>query len=311
MADRLKYVFFFLVLTGCFAELKSQGIAAIQIEGAVKICKSQEATNKAKSLQYGPVYADQKIILSGKNPKVRLAKNTGEMCEIVAPGTHYVSNLVFNKPSNNSFIGQLADYFVSFFESKSSSESKESYKNSIYAISRGDLAAPVLDFPFSGKLPSDFNTLEFSWSSNCDSCWYNLNIYEFETQTKVFSILTLKKQIKIQQFLNYVKPGKKYYWRVEIPGKHLEFANKSFEISSKNDYYNQLKSLEDKLKNEKMNLQLIPKTMYFQQELVNLGLINYAVLYGKTQQQNNPNNKQLKQLTDAFYYSELKNQIGQ
>ncbi|HRG68458.1 MAG: hypothetical protein JNL65_06365 [Saprospiraceae bacterium] len=288
----------------------SQGIAAIQIEGPVKICKTQESSNKAKNLQYGPVYADQKIILTGKNARVKLVKNSGEICELVTPGTHYISSLSFTKPSENSFLGQLADYFVSFFESNQSSESKESYKNSIYAISRGELAAPVLDFPMKGILPSDFNSMEFSWSHSCDSCWYNLTIYELDTKVKVFSMLTLKKQFKIQQFLNYVKPGKKYYWKVEIPGTNLEFEAKRFEIAAKGDYYNQLKSIENKLKSQQLNLQLVPKTLFIQEELQQLELTNYAILYGKAQQINNPNNKQLKQLTEAFYYSQLKNNIG-
>lgn len=305
-----KYLVLVCICLISFSTGFSQGIAAIQIEGPVKICKSQEPANKAKNLQYGPVYADQKLIISGKNARVKLVKNSGEVCEVVAPGTHYISSLTFNKPSENSFLGQLANYFISFFESNESSESKESYKNSIYAISRGELASPVLDFPMTGKLPSDFNSMEFSWSHSCDSCWYNLTIYELETKVKVFSMLTLKKQFKVQQFLNYVKPGKKYFWKVEIPGSNLEFEAKRFEVSVKNDYYNQIKSIDNKLKSHQLSLQLVPKTLFIQEELLQLDLINYAVLYGKTQQINNPNNKQLKQLTDAFYYSQLKNNIG-
>ena len=57
-------------------------------------------------------------------------------------------------------------------------------------------------------------------------------------------------------------------------------------------------------------MQLVPKTLFIQEELQQLELTNYAILYGKAQQINNPNNKQLKQLTEAFYYSQLKNNIG-
>ncbi|MFZ1298861.1 MAG: hypothetical protein WAT16_12510, partial [Saprospiraceae bacterium] len=83
-----------------------------------------------------------------------------------------------------------------------------------------------------------------------------------------------------------------------------------FEISDKSDYYNQIKAIDTKLKSQQLSLQLVPKTLFIQEELAQLDLINYAVLYGKAQQINNPNNKQLKQLTDAFYYSQLKNNIG-
>lgn len=294
----------------CFYTLQvyGQDIMAVHIEGQVKICNHGDDEAKAQSLHFGPVTQNQKLIL-GQNAKVRFIRKSGEHCEIAKAGVYNISSLNFLKTSESSFITKLGGFIKSFLEAKHSSESKESYKNTVHAISRGDYTLPILNFPFAGMIPAELPSLEFKWTHICDTCFYELDIYEMATKNKLFSTKTGQKSFKLDNPLSILIPGNEYYWTVRVKEVKEDVNATTFQLAQPNAYTSLVDELTQQIINAQGSLQNLPKTIYIMKSLEEMGFVNYALIYGMEQLKQNQGDEMLYIFLDAYYDSLLKQQL--
>lgn len=280
----------------------SQNISVIHIQGDVKIMGFNEPPQKAKNLIYGPIVNGQKVIVSN-NSRVRFLRTKNEICDITKAGIYDIKNLSFINLETNSIFSKFCDYFHSFFINHSSSESKESYKNNIYAISRGGVSPPSLDFPLPGILPIDAGTITFTWTNPCDTCHYIFSIYDFENKKEVVKIETNEKQFELKDPQKFLYFGKKYYWNVKIKNQILEYNSNSFTIAKTGDYEQKIQAIKTGLENDDaIWMDEIPKTIYIMGNLQEQKLNNYALIYAMKQAENSI---QIKDISDRFLYDQL------
>lgn len=298
----------FMILLCSVMMVYSQDIMAVHIEGQVKICNHGDDETKARSLGFGPVAQNQKLIL-GQNAKVRFIRKTGEHCEVTKAGIYNISSLNFLKSSESSFITKLGGFIKSFLEAKHSSESKESYKNTVHAISRGDRILPLLNFPFAGMIPAELAYLDFKWTHLCDTCEYILDIYELASKSILYSAKTQQKSFKLENPLKYLVPGNEYFWTVKLSGVKEDVHATTFQLANPNEYPMLVEELTQQLNQTSMNLQNLPRTIYIMKSLEEMGFENYAILYGLEQLEKNQDDTLLHQFLDAYYDTLLKRQL--
>ena len=132
--------------------LSAQGITVIGLEGEVYIMHMDGNKKQYAQLVYGPMKHAEMIVLKDDS-MIKLVNEKKEVCTIDQPGDYIISNLKFEITEDQSTFGKFYDYFHSFFSSHESTESKKNYKNTVYAISRGSMVSPSLDFPIEGIVP--------------------------------------------------------------------------------------------------------------------------------------------------------------
>lgn len=281
---------------------------AVHIEGQVRICNHGDDETKARTLNFGPVTTNQRLIL-GQNAKVRFIRKSGEHCELTKAGVYNISSLNFLKTSESSFMNKLGGFIKSFLEAKHSSESKESYKNTVHAISRGDQVLPILNFPFAGLLPAELSSIDFKWTHLCDTCVYELDVYEMSGKTKVFSAKTKEKEFKFKTPLNYLQTGGAYYWTVRVVDSKVDVNAMTFQMAAMNEYQMLVDELLQQVQSSHMRLQNLPKTIYVMKSLEEMGFENYAMIYGMKELEANPNDEMLEVFIVSYYESLLKRQL--
>ncbi|MBK9962789.1 MAG: hypothetical protein IPP06_16150 [Saprospiraceae bacterium] len=290
--------------------VKGQELAAVYIQGNVKVCKQSENSNLAKMLVHGPVFLDQKLILA-QNAKVKLLKSSGEVCEISAQGTYLVNSLKFVALPESSIFSRLGDYFLSFFTTHTSSESKENYNNTVLAFSRGEDAAPILNFPMSGLLSADLSNIDFKWTHSCDSCNFILQIYDFDSKALVFQSYVNSVNYTLVSPLKYLTPGKKYFWNIQLDKSVVKSNSSSFTVSKKGDFNLKISEIDNALSKETLKLQSLPRTLMVMSNLQENQQINYAFQYAKLSKAKQPKDKLLAEYLDKIYFEELKKRLQQ
>jgi hypothetical protein len=289
---------------GTTKTLFSQNIATIHIYGDVKIFGLTEPVAKAKPLVYGPVAPDKKIKLA-PNAKVKFLKSNNELCYLDKAGEYILKNQHFIPLESNSIFSKFCDYFHNFFINHSSSESKNTYKNNIYAISRGDLGAPSLDFPLSGMMPADIGPITFSWTHASDTSTFEFGIFEFDSKQPVHTISTKQKKYVLANPDRLLQAGKKYFWNVKINSVAVEYQSNSFTVAKLGDFDQRIQAIKSTLDNDdSVWMDEIPKTIYIMSQLQEQKLNNFAVLYGWRQAASDPTD-QLSNFCDRFLYDQL------
>ncbi len=307
----LRFFFFSIVFSTVFCGfLGAQSVAAVFIQGNVKVCKQNENVNMAKSLVHGPVLSDQKLIVA-QNSKVKLLKSNGEVCEISNAGTYSVNSLKFIAVPESSIFSRLGDYFLSFFTTHTSSESKENYNNTVLAFSRGEDAAPLLNFPMSGLLSADLYNIDFKWTHSCDSCNFILQIYDFDSKALVFQSYVNSVNYTLVSPLKYLTPGKKYFWNIQLDKSVIKSNSSSFTVSKKGDFNLKISEIDNALSKETLKLQSLPRTLMVMSNLQENQQINYAFQYAKLSKAKQPKDKLLAEYLDKIYFEELKKRLQQ
>ncbi len=303
-------IFFFAIVASVATQffggiqLSAQSFATIHIQGDVKIFGLTETPSKARPLVYGPVAPDKKIKLA-PNAKVKFLKSNNEMCYLDKAGEYILKNQHFIPIETNSIFSKFCDYFHNFFVNHGSAESKDTYKNNIYAISRGDIAAPSLDFPLSGMLPADIGPISFVWTHPSDTTTYELGIFEFESKKLVHTFSTKQKKYTLSNPDKLLQAGKKYFWNVKISKVALEYQSNSFTIAKSGDFDLKVSAIQSGLENDdSVWMDEIPKTIYIMSQLQEQKLNNFAVLYGWRQAKKDPTG-QLSDFCDRFLYDQL------
>ncbi|MBK8956565.1 MAG: hypothetical protein IPM34_13560 [Saprospiraceae bacterium] len=293
----------------CFTAMCcGQDIMAVHIEGQVRICNQGENESHSRALSFGPVSSNQKLILS-KNSKVRFIKQSGEQCEVTQAGIYNIGALNFLRTSESSFLNKLGGFIKSFLEAKHSSESKDSYKNTVHAISRGDATLAILNFPFSGVVPSETSALPFKWTHFCDTCTYEFDLYALDTRSKIYSTSTRNKEYSLDNYLERLQPGNEYYWTVRVAGTTADVNASTFRLSEPGAYQVLIDELEQQIIHSQTELQDLPRTVFIMKSLEELGFVNYAMFYGWQKCSKNPENVQLTDYVQSYYESLLKLQL--
>ncbi|MBK8485646.1 MAG: hypothetical protein IPO86_03065 [Saprospiraceae bacterium] len=303
----MKYFIYFglsLVLIFNTFTIAAQDIIVIFIQGDVKSSTAASQYKKVTSLPYGPVALDQKIIIP-KNGVVKLIKEDGFHCEVTEQGSFLVKELEFEKTEEKSTLNSFVNYFKSFFVAHPSSESKEYYKNSIFAISRGELTNPILEFPFSGPLPLINEELNFSWGIQCDTCFYKLLIQDFESKEIVFKKETNKHQYKLKNPEKLLSLNKKYFWSVEIKNTDIKSEYQSFTVSSPKEFDTKISKLEKSFRKNNPYISTTSQMISVFCALEEENLINYMILYGQEQMSLEPENKSLKDFYNRVFYDQI------
>jgi len=268
-------------------------------EGLVKVCKVVEPESVAKRITFGSVGPEDKLILNGK-VRVKMVREDGTQCELTEAGIYPLQQLKFSKLEGNSFLSQMGGFIKSFFEASHSSESKSSYKSTVHAISRGEHAIPILQVPFEGWYPWG-ERLEFFWQYPCDTCTLQLAIYDMDSKTKVLEVPVMKSNYAIEHPEKHFKPGKKYFWKIEIPGKKLEYAVKTFQFTDKADFHKAVRTATQHLDQSGVKWDAAPRYVYTDQFLLENYGSNYQWLYSSNEWKQNKkgNEAYLKLLKDS------------
>ncbi len=285
---------------------QSQSVSVIFIEGEVKITSALGKPDQAVNLVYGPVSENKKLILA-ENASVKLIKDDGSVSQLDKPGSYIIKDLVFDKSGGKSTLSSFVDYFTSFFEAHPNSESKEKYKNSISAISKGHLGVPpILEFPFPGNLPLIKNSLEFSWGSRCDTCTYKLIIQEVNNKEIVFEKITKDQHYLMSKPQDYLKVNTNYVWYIQMIYANLNSIPQLFNTSDPSAYKTKIAELEKTVRKGNKNLSPTSRMAGIFGALEQEKLTNHMIIYGRQQIKKYPKDKNLADIYDRVYYDHLR-----
>lgn len=282
----------------------AQDVLVVQMNGTVSYFGKHETAQNSKPLLYGMLRSDMQLKLE-KGSGVKLLRQDGRYCDLTGPGVFKISELNFLAAKEESFFNKLGDFIVSFMDASHSSESKESYKNTVLAISRGDKIIPVPEFPFPGIWPSQVDLMEFSWASTCENCKYVLEIYDMQSRELLFNTECNSTKFTLENTSRLFAGGKKYFWTIKIKDQDAEYLSSSFSVSEEADFEKKIKEIELEIPTN--NLQEMSKTFFIMKSLEDSGLFNYSICYGKAQslklkdqQFNNMLNDHYDRLVQAF-----------
>jgi hypothetical protein len=287
--------------------LNAQDITVIGLEGEVYVMHMDGNKKQYAQLVYGPMKNAEMIVLKAGS-MIKLVNEKKEVCTINQPGDYSISNLEFEITKDQSTFGKFYDYFHSFFSSHESTESKKNYKNTVYAISRGSMVSPSLDFPIEGVVPyGRLLSLPFIWTHDCESCTYELQIYDYSTRKTVFSVKTLDQKFDLENSDKYLKSGNKYYWTVQIEGQEVDTEKVIFTMSKKADFETTISTLKNDFSLASEQISEIGKSIYILSNLEQSGLLNYSILYGFHLKEKYPNNEGINNICDRQWYDYLLN----
>ncbi len=293
-----------ILVLACCCHLYSQSVSVIHIEGEAYSVTQKDGKEQYIKLMYGPLKHVDKVIIK-QNSVVKIINENDQICVLSREGTYNAKVLEFKNVETNSTFSKFCDYFHGFFGHHSSSESKENYKNTIYAISRGSIPPPSLDFPLSGVLPNDEGEIPFIWTHACDSCEYIFSIHDFSNKEIVYTIMTNDHMVEMKNPEKYLVSDKKYYWTVKIVGSNTEDEIIFFEITSKGDYNNKVKAIEDTINSAKLTFSETAKAIFIISELDASDLQNYAIFYGLKSKANSKDSIAISDILDRYWYDTL------
>lgn len=301
----MRYLFcLFLVFIANIVTLNSQKFSIVHVEGDAFVYGNNGDKKSYSKLVFGPISGFEKIVIKDK-AVVRIKKDDNKICDLSKEGTYSMSDLQFKEVDDNSVFGKFCKYFESFFTNHSSSESKNNYKNSIYAISRGVTPPPSLDFPLSGDLPIDAGALPFIWTHACDTCEYIFAVHDFSSREVIYTVMTKEKKIEIESPQKYLKPGHQYYWSVKIAGKDLEYENIEFTSVANGTYQTLLADINREADGSPIPLKGLSKTLFILSELENKSQPNFAILFSFQALKSRPNDTRLADIIDRYWYDQL------
>lgn len=268
-----------LILMG-IVWVSAQDITVIGLEGEVYIMHMDGNKKQYAQLVYGPMQKAEMIVLK-KDSKIKLVNEKKEVCTINQPGDYSISDLKFEMTKDQSTFGKFYDYFHSFFSYHESTESKKNYKNSVFAISRGSKVSPSLDFPIDGIVPfGRLLPLPFIWTHDCESCVYELQIFDYETRKTVFSAKTSEQKLDLENSDKYLMSGKKYYWTVQVVGQNVETEKVIFTMSEEADFETRISTIKNDFGPGSEQISDIGKSIYILSVLEQSEMLNYSILYG-------------------------------
>lgn len=280
-----------------------QDYSIIHIEGDAFAHKQVDGKEKYSKLVYGPLVNCEKIVVKD-NAVVKVLGENKKVSILDEEGEYLLSELMFKSVKENSIFDKFCDYFHAFFVHHNSSESKANYKNNIYAISRGNVAPPSLDFPLEGSLPMDAGALHFIWTHDCEACEYIFNVYDYDSRALIYTTMTEEKMVSIDKPMKYFKEAKEYYWTVNIVGEDLNYEVIPFTISKSNDYRNKINHIEKELEQNSNSYTPTAQAVYVMSTL-GYDQINYAIHYGLSQIDEHPDDEQLSNIIERFWYDAL------
>lgn len=294
----------FLIMCLLSTSLYGQQISVMHFEGDAYTYNTDDSKIKYNKIVFGPLPDADKILVKEKS-SIKLISEDNRICEVNKEGEYDISELKFVKAEENSLFDKFCDYFHSFFVKHSSSESKSNYKNSIYAISRGVLSPPQLDFPLDGTIPSTSGDIDFSWSHSCEDCQYVVTIFDLETRASVYAWTTEKNMVTLNKANQFLMAEKKYYWTVTISGHEMEYPISRITIGKEDEYDKMISNLNTEIIKSNLELTESTKAIFIMSTLADQQLMNYAIYYGLQQRKNNPTNKVLQDYVDRFWYDAL------
>jgi hypothetical protein len=292
-----------LIFAAITTMLIGQNYSIIHIEGDAFAYTNVDGKEKYSKLVYGPLTDCEKIVVKN-NALVKVLGEDKRLSILNKEGEYAIASLQFNEVEGNSIFNRFCNYFHAFFVNHASSESKANYENNIYAISRGNLAAPSLDFPMEGMLPADAGSLPFIWTHDCDSCEYIFNINDMESRELIYTMMTEEKQVLVENPMKYFSPGKEYYWSVKIVGQDLEYEVIPFTVSPKGDYDNSISVIRGEIDKSMTQFTAVAKMVFVMGEL-GYDQANYAIYYGLGQCEKYPKDDQMRNLFERFWYDSL------
>lgn len=293
----------FIFLTS-YDKVVSQTYSIIHIEGEAYYYTTKVEKKTYSKLVFGPLHNFESIVLKPK-AVVKIKRNDNYVSVLNQEGTFNLAHLDFKEVSDNSVFGKFCKYFESFFTNHSSTESKNNYKNNIYAISRGLASPPSLDFPLYGSLPIDAGSLPFIWTHACDTCEYIFTVNDLDTREIIYTEMTNQKKIEIESPQKYLKPNHKYYWSVKIAGMDLEYENIEFSTVGNGSYQSKLSDINVEIDQSSIPLKGVSKTIYIISEFDETNFINFALLYSFQAIKASPNDTTLADLIDRYWYDRL------
>lgn len=282
----------------------SQSYSIIHVEGDAFVYGNNVDKKSYSKLVFGPLNGFEKIVVKDK-ALVRIKKGENQICDLNKEGSYLKSELQFKEVGDNSVFGKFCKYFESFFTNHSSSESKNNYKNSIYAISRGITPPPSLDFPLRGDLPIDAGSLPFIWTHACDTCEYIFAVHDLSSREVIYTVMTKEKKIEIESPQKYLKPDHQYYWSVKIAGKDLEYENIEFSSVGSGSYQTLLADINREADRSPIPLKGLSKTLFILSELENKSQPNFAILYSFQALKARPNDTSLADIIERYWYDQL------
>lgn len=304
--DSLKTLFATILITiMAHGLLSGQDITVIGLEGEVYIMHMDGDKKQYAQLVYGPMKNAEMIVLKDKS-MIKLVNQNKEVCTIDQPGDYAISSLKFQKTEDQSTLGKFYDYFHSFFTTHQSTESKKNYKNTVYAISRGNQVSPSLDFPTDGIVPfGRLLPLPFVWTHDCKSCEYELQIFDYSTREVVFSAKTMEQMYNLENSDKYLMAGKKYYWTVQVEGNDVETEKVIFSMSEEADFETRISSIKNDFSSASDQISDIGKSIYILSVLEHSDLLNYSILYGFHLKEKYPENEDLINICERQWYDYL------
>jgi len=296
MKFSLSLVCFFLCLAPAFNQLN-----VIQIEGKAYYTSTNDSETQYIELSYGPLNDAQSIVLK-ENSTVVIINNTNEVCKL-NEGQFNINELNFTAPESRSGFQQFCDYFKSFFMHHDASESKKYYVNNIYAITRGEKQAPVLDFPLEGTLSLDFGNIPFMWTHSADEAEYIFTIHDLDTKEIIFSSMTSEHSFELSSPERYLNEGQSYYWSVKVAGqeKGMTYENSVIQIGAQGKANEFLEKLETSLLDKKDNNFSTANFVYVLSQMEENDMENEAILYGLKKLQNDHSPAE-KMILENFMY---------
>ncbi len=271
----------FLALAMLMASIGHSQYYVIAIKGKVFCIQKELNEDTYVQLTYGALQANGKIILKA-GAAVTLLNEQDDICKLTE-GEYLLEKLTFNSHESKSSISKIYNYFKSFFLEHKATESKNHYMNKVYAISRGEKQAPILDFPLDGNISMDFNKIPFAWTHSCDNCEYIFTINDLASKEIVFSSMTTEKEFSLENPRKYLSENRDYFWSVKLAGSEhsIEYDNRIFHTSPYGELKKVLSLIDDKIKDVKLFENDGSAFIYTLSSLESQGMINEAILFGK------------------------------
>lgn len=282
----------------------AQEVMVIHIDGEAFSVEEDNGKVAYEKLFLGDLAPAAQILVKAGS-KVRLLSGTSSYVDLTGEATYDLADMVFEPAEDKGMFAKFCKYFKDFFAGHTSAEAKASYRNSIYAVSRGSESVPSLDYPLAGTLPYVAGPMTFSWTHACDDCKYVFQIMDYTTRSSVFAQTTTAHHVVLDTMQEYLQPNTRYYWLVTISGQDLEYAKTIFTTSEQGDYANEVAQSIQFLEQLNIDLGAGSRLVYTLQDLYDKDLINYAIYYGTQQVEQHEDKKQLQYLVDQFWYSRL------
>lgn len=275
----MKYLVFFVLglLSGV---MSAQEIMVVHIDGEAYVMLDDQETSTYDKLVLGDLPSSATILVKS-NSTVRLIADKSSYVDLEGEASYELADLVFQESDSKGMFAKFCKYFSDFFAGHSSAEAKSSYRNRIYAVSRGKASIPSLDFPLEGDLPYVDQSMTFSWTHGCQDCKYVFQIVDYKSRSSVFAETTSSHSITLDNVNEYLSPSSRYYWSVAISGVELDYQKIIFDTTAEGDYGTMIDAVRGELDQMEFTVSPSGEVAYVMQRLQEQGLTNYAIYYGQ------------------------------